>query len=1046
MATPPAPGSIPAVSTSSKEAKETAKRAKLYTERHVPTFSDQCFLLEKAEDIYSNPKFPASISKAVDGRYMPVRQIGVNPGKNPFGSLIKYRSNLSYIQYITRLKTSYFRKYFNFTPDQIARISHYVTIRERFDTRGPKSRTTYRNIFTEESQKEFTQSGLLSSKSRRLGAGIKSVNVDLDGVDSFTKKQVVVRASFIFQDIKEMMSDPYAKLFVLETDREINNKKQLRTIEFKLGWNSQDKELKSAVRNLSLTIRAVLFKYDFDVKQDGSITVDASYRGQYVDTFNGPGSNVLEIAKNRYKQIKDQLEEIEKTKAQIISQSTRNAKESQEQLQILEAYIRSVDFTKDEIRGGAFKPGATLSDTATGTSGRLSKVRIREGALKNLEASYKAGGFTTTAIKTKKTKAKRLINSIESTVGDVPSGTTKTLEEYINELKEQANVKKNLITTNKSNATNAALFASKFATDAQLRKANLGKLLALQIIGDNLIVGDRIKYAVVGRDTIKQFKLASSVGDRAGVSAILEAMDPDGYLKNKTEYDSLMNKDAIDSTEHQVIPFIYFGEFVDSILRVPVDFSKDSSGKIIPNKKETVYDLMRKEGSDFRVDLGLVSYDSPFSSTRINNLPIYYLPISLLEINNFFVREVIAKGKSFYSFNDLILDVIKKFLTGVFSSCAKEANSQSFSPPKIATVIGEEKEKKRKVTQFFIYGAKNVLQDLAEKGLDNTKKFGKLNHNLTAGVPHFFLFGRNRGIEKSIKLNDNADDTIKTAVYYSERSSLVGELDGAKAMKYTGFMPAVFTTDIETIGFPLMSLGQLIYVDLKSQLSPRTENSRPFKASGYYNINKVSHSFTVDSFSTSINAIIQVPYVNRKNLLIDNKIKSAAGDKDKFSSATSITVGGTAGATFTATLAKVKGGTAPISIDLGKSDFKVKPQRITTPSPTSPTPATLVKDDKSAFDAAVAASPMDFSGVVGKYRPDPSKTISAAHAVIGSELATVKDTFSTTSPFNNLDPRVNELIKKDLEQTDVALHPQRLYYIYIYDDDTSDVIVEVIYN
>ena len=75
---------------------------------------------------------------------------------------------------------------------------------------------------------------------------------------------------------------------------------------------------------------------------------------------------------------------------------------------------------------------------------------------------------------------------------------------------------------------------------------------------------------------------------------------------------------------------------------------------MVPNKKETVYDLMKKEGSDFRVDLGFVSYNTPFSSNRISSLPMYYLPISLLEINNFFVREVIAKGKSFYSFNDLL--------------------------------------------------------------------------------------------------------------------------------------------------------------------------------------------------------------------------------------------------------------------------------------------------------------------------------------------------------------------------------------------------------
>jgi hypothetical protein len=1041
MATPspPAPGAVPSVSSSSKEAKETAERAKLYTERHVPSFGSQCFLLEKAEEIYLEPSMASQPGTPVDGRSMPVRQIGIRlPPKSKFKSVHTYKTNLNYIQYLTRLKQEYFRKYFNFTPDQIARISHYVRIRERFDTRGPKSKTTYAPIFKEKSQKEFYSDGLLSSRSRRLGAGIRSVDVDFDGVDSFTKKQVVVKASFIFQDIKEMMSSPYDKLFVLETDRD----GKLRTIEFKLGWKSEDKDLKAAVENLDLTIRATLFKYDFDVRQDGSIVADAMYRGQYVDTFNGPGSNVLEIAKNRYKQIKDQLDEIEKTKAQIVSQSTKNASEAQEQLQVLENYITAADLTRDEIAAGS---STSLSATATTSSGVKAKNRIREIALNRVEASYKAGGFTTAAIKSKKGKASSIYNSIYKSVGDVPTTTTKTLEDYINELKQQAVLKKSLITTNKSNATNAALYASKYATDAQLRKANLGKLLALQIIGDNLISTDRIKYALIDREVIKQFKLASSIGDRSGVAAVLDGLSAGDYVKNKSAYDAVMNKEAIDSTQYQVIPFIYLGEFIDSILRVPVDFNKDASGKMVPNKKETVYDLMKKEGSDFRVDLGFVSYNTPFSSNRISSLPMYYLPISLLEINNFFVREVIAKGKSFYSFNDLILDVIKRFLTGVFSSCAKEANTQSFSPPKVATVLGERKENKKKVTQFFIYGAKNVIADLEGKGLNSAKNFGRYGKNLAASVPHFYLFGRNKGIEKSIKISDNADDTIKTAVYYSQRSSLVSELDGGNAMKFTGFMPAVFTADIQTIGFPLMSLGQLIYLDLKSQLTEKKENSRPFKASGYYNVHKVSHSFTVDTFSTNISAIIQVPYVNRKNLVISDKVKRTSADASGYKKATSLVVGGTGGATFTTTLAKVKGGTTPISIDLGKSDFKVKPTKVTSP----PSAADLVKDDKAIFETARTSSPMDFTSLVGDYRPDSAKTISALKADMGTDVYNARSNLSSLSPYSSLDPRVIELIKKDIEEThktNPALLNQRLYYIYIYDDGTSDVIVEVIYN
>tara|TARA_Y100000114_G_scaffold36845_1_gene32355 strand:- start:1550 stop:4714 length:3165 start_codon:yes stop_codon:yes gene_type:complete len=1054
MATPPPPGAGPG----SRAATETAERAKLYTERHVPSFSDQCILLEMADAIRGLGGLTAGPGNSVGGKPVPVRQINIPPAAKPFGSIQEYETNLDYIQHITRLKSKYFKKYFQFTPDEIARISHYITIKERLDSRDPSQRrSTTTTIFGERSQKEFAINGLLSSRSRRLGAGIKSVNVDFDGVDSFTKKQVVVSATFIFQDIKEMMSDRYGKLFTLETDRETTQGNKLRTIEFKLGWRSEDKNLKAAVANLDLTIRATLFKYDFDVRQDGSIVANATYRGQYVDTFNGPGSNVLEIAKNRYKQIKDQLKEIEKTKGEIISRSSRNAREAQQEIAILDFYINALDETLGEIDSGKIIIRKGRADTtiilstsvATPYAGQQFRKEVREIALKRLERQYTAAGYTASAVRTTRTKAYRIYGAIGRTAGDPAGGML--LREYSEELKKQTLHKKNLITTNRTNATDAGTFAAKYAADAQLRKANLGKLLALQIIGEGLISEDKVKYAVIDRETVKQFKLASALGDKGAVTSTVDDLlsrSADIIKTNRADYEAIISKEAIDNVKYQVVPFILFGEFVESILRIPVDFTEDASGKIIPNKKEIVYDLMKKEGSDFRVDLGLVSYDGPFTGSRIHDLPLYYLPISLLEINNFFVREVIAKGKSFYSFNDLILDVVKKFLTGVFSSCTKEANAQSFSPPKIATVIGEQKEKKKKVTQFFIYGAKNVVNDLASKGLNKKNKFGKYSSNINAAVPHFFLFGTDKGIEKNIKLRDNADDTLKTAVYYSPRSSLVNELDGAKSMKQTGFIPAVFTADVTTIGFPLMSLGQLIYIDLKSQLTAKKEATRPFKASGYYNIHKVSHNFTVDTFSTTISAIIQVPYVNRKNLSIDNtaKARSLGGYKKAVTAA----IGGSSGATLADTLAKVRG-TKPsvkVTVSFAGSDFQVIPQL--SRGGNSSILAGDIDNALESFKSAISSTPKNFSSVPLQFRPDPTKTIKANHAVKGSTLAVLNDANILASPpYAALDPQLQQVLIADLRKTEKAgkvLLKQRLYYIYIYEDNSADVLVEHLYN
>ena len=106
------------------------------------------------------------------------------------------------------------------------------------------------------------------------------------------------------------------------------------------------------------------------------------------------------------------------------------------------------------------------------------------------------------------------------------------------------------------------------------------------------------------------------------------------------------------------------------------------------------------------------------------------------------------KGRDFYSFNDLVLDILRKFLSGVFGSCAKESNTQAFSPPKIIATTGNIPEGgKKDISQYFVYSAKDTVNDLKKAGI-TTGNFGNYNANIKGKIPHLFLFGADRGIEK----------------------------------------------------------------------------------------------------------------------------------------------------------------------------------------------------------------------------------------------------------------------------------------------------------
>lgn len=928
------------MTTTTKEPKSTLDKLKeVFSKNNVAEFNRQTLLFENADTLYiqyilAANEDPASSPAAKyiqndTNRENPtvVRQVGL-PGFIDVDANKKYlpfTSNIEYIEKKTKLTDFYsdgtsFRNYFNITPDKIAHMGHYVFITEELTS---KTKGTIEETIFNRYDPKYSNSYILDpTTGRKGGAGIQSINVNYEGIDSETKRIVMVNAKFVFQDASEMLKDPYLKLFLLDTKKEVGGVAHRRTINFNIGWDSNAPE-KVGVNfdNLKLKLRTNLVNYNINLNQDGSIIVDATYRGSFIETLSSSSANVLEFSKAAAAKVKNDVEETERNAQRIAGESLEVAKQKRALLLVLEEFRNQTAEHISGARVGAFST-KEISDIeqfrlqifGENDITRYPSTRPFDGALERVFGGTPATqtkalqklGFET---RDSRVAAYRIIQEeyarlSQSIFDKVITNTTRkeaTAQEFFLVQLEEATKRINEIRREEGDASSKASNALGAATAEAVKQANLAKLSALREIGKKLIESSNVYYLLAKTSNIEASKFIQIKAPEAAATAPALApyvrvggdrgpFNHIGPLEEFSGFDGVLDA-SLDIDEYQIIPYVFFGDVIRSVLeRIPAG---EKGGVDL-----YVYDLISDDGGDIRVDFGMISYRTPFVGVPIKNFPIYYMPISLVELNNFFNREVVSKGREFYSVSDLITDMCKKFLGGAFEQSSRESGTQGFTPPKLSILntttkdfsvpengvlrtgdlkkqfAGFDQKKARLTTEHsidnvFIYSAKEAGIDLVVKGLSPTSEgsaFGNFASNMDKGVPHFYFLGVDRGIEKNITLTDIADQSVKAAVYYSSKSSLVTDaITSNKLYKRTGIPPAVFQAEIETIGFPLFNIGQMIYIDLINPEKVR-DASRMLKASGYYSIYKVSHQITPETFSSNITAIIQVPYSDREEI------------------------------------------------------------------------------------------------------------------------------------------------------------------------------------
>ena len=899
--------------------------------RISPKINEQCFLIEKAEEIRKNAgllqKYKNLWTDILASRFSPIRQLGER-------HLNEFRTNLSYINTITKAQNS--RNFFEISPAEKAQLAHYATIHiVKKPEKGSKK--TKSPIFTESAFRDGINTNLFRSIGQRTGAGIVSLDISHEGIDSATEKIGLVNAKFIFQDIRTMLSQPYVELFkVGPTEKNNKDGKIFRTIEFELGWSAPaDLANKLNLEAIKLKVKTHLVKYTFDLNPDGSVTVDAQYMGQITDIFSGPNSNILALSKAKFQEVKNNQEEIRKRAEEERNTAIKKAEEAFDE-KIISELIN--DTLKKQASGGFETLPKTPTEQGLLTIDKLTGKRQEYALFTNPHAKYSVGDAITPEAMALGTafnaanKNRTWTDVIESNalthgasegnlgaarerienafsligktaessldkkqlgddyerlraalnekigamqdlymkklgirgegfqevatgreIGQLSSQDVKdflsafTVDETgkvkfsdkVNQLQHELNKAKTQADKIIKQAEKQHEAAYETAIQEQLAQAMLAKFLGLQQIGRILQNSGHVTFGYIPRAASEQYRIAVGEKSQIGITNAIESVTMSDFLKERE-----LDPESLSKEEYQVVPFLFLGQFLEAILALPTD--QDDNG----NYTGRVYDLMQKSsGESPTVDLGYINYKTPFTGKQINNFPLYYLPISLKKINDFFAREVVAKELQFFSFKDFLTRLIRMFFTNMFNVCANDANNViNFVAPKVQRIVGQDDDN----IHYFIYGAKSIKEDI-EKG---KIRFGNYQSNYANKIYHFFFGGQSSGAVINVKVLDVADEIGKTAIYFSSRASAGEEKAGAMGEKGGTLMPVVFQADIQTIGFPLFNLGQLVYVDLSHYI--QNKNNRLFKATGYYGVHKISHSFSAESFTSNVTAMIQM--------------------------------------------------------------------------------------------------------------------------------------------------------------------------------------------
>jgi len=327
---------------------------------------------------------------------------------------------------------------------------------------------------------------------------------------------------------------------------------------------------------------------------------------------------------------------------------------------------------------------------------------------------------------------------------------------------------------------------------------------------------------------------AHDKGLRSAVKQIKEKIKQlDKSIKKKTTKGTVLDKDSFERElkTFQKIKYIPFGPLIESLMvhgvyaRCEKVFGHDA----IPTKevKRTSFLLAQIELEKL-------------ATTQRDLFGLYYLPISIANLQKIFHDSLVAKLNISMTIMKLIREIIKmvslaqkkKQMHLGRTNSANNFALQYYTYPLIETGAGLEILRKGAPDPKIKNG---VLVFLRNNKQDFTNLNGDLERHRDNLIPNFFLGGQTRGAVKKIELSEKLDEGMaKVAMMRADEHAGGGKV---------GIMPSLFSVKLVLVGALNFHIGHMFW--LSAPTVPMSSSTASwFWLNAYYMVTGVTISYT----------------------------------------------------------------------------------------------------------------------------------------------------------------------------------------------------------
>lgn len=778
-------------------------------------------------------------------------------------------------------------------------------------------RVEYNSDKTIKSEKEFLfdkdtkySASNMTQPIIRNNCGIKSINWRLAGSNPVTaEKQIEVELQFYFDSInsfsggnfdtmkqawvnastrgyetdefKNFDSDTttknYWSLILHPNNLKDNSKYDLFDFRIKafVGWEDvtahspniasdifKDQETIDTINDLNYCFFLNLIKHQFNLNEDGSLTLTANYIAEFESTTLNHSFNILSNLKEELENFKDK-----KIRNLILDEREGILQGSEVLNEINNIFTIASNIKIDRL--GYFSQSDISDDISEA---------ILETTINQLSAQQKLF-----ILAKDKDKRQNLINCLKTSnnqsllleiLQKANEQNIETISEDLNKISDYANERIRLATTAIKNK-----FYSKFIKKlTDISDKNKAKYYAIQVNKDQITQWCNWVDNVYGAPRPK-FNV-TNIGTNLDQSSL------DTELQNLTYIDKIDNIDAklsnavqgvlksYDSGTTQKIVFTTFGHIIDTAYSIVEE-------ELNNNQREDLVNELKRQ----KVILGNISDEYPVlnigsdsaQSVLVANLA--FIPIEINLLQAFLIENIVKAQKESYPLYSFIKDAIATLVIACLNISNIYNNSiNKYANSSLATTIvslGNNSIDKDPMINFTnidaqqidssiinsSYLTKAALQSyyinstnkhtshynyfiIYDKKNSDYKPLNDPDKDAALGVFHY-TYGQNYGLIKSINFSRMDMPYLKEAKSVGRKTLFLGQFRD------------IYNADITMIGNNIYYPGMLLYIRPSVEVGIEPSESNPSFSQitgigGYYFVLKVESSITEDGYETKL--------------------------------------------------------------------------------------------------------------------------------------------------------------------------------------------------